>query len=199
MTLREKAEQCLWIAHQLFERNSTGGTTGNISLLHEDCIYISAGGTCFGSLSEDSFCRLRLDGEIIGGAPKPSKEWPLHAALYRASARNQAVIHTHGFYAALWSCLPCQTPEDAIPAYTPYLRMKAAPVRYVPYASPGSAELFGLMAKECAPERTAYLLAHHGALCAGASLMDAFGLIEEIEDSARLAWYLRGESAVKQL
>ncbi len=60
MILSEKMEQCLWIAHKLFERNRTSGTTGNISFLHEDCMYITASGTCFGTLNANQLCRISM-------------------------------------------------------------------------------------------------------------------------------------------
>ena len=196
MILSEKMEQCLWIAHKLFERNRTSGTTGNISFLHEDCMYITASGTCFGTLNANQLCRISMvDGMLKSG--QPSKEWPLHQILYHISSDNQAVVHTHGFYSTLWSCLPCENSDDSIPAYTPYLRMKADAVRYIPYAKPGSTELFMKVKRACTTERKAYLLGHHGAVCAGTSLMDAFGLIEELEESAHLAWCLREQSVKK--
>ena len=199
MTLEDKTRQCLWTAHQLFERGRATGTTGNISFREGDWMYISASGACFGTLTAEEFCRLRIADGAVEGERKPSKEWPLHAALYRANERNQAVLHTHGFYTALWSCLEGLDPANAIPAYTPYLRMKAGAVRRVPYAPPGSRELFAQMDAACDADHSAYLLAHHGGLCAGANLMEAFGLMEELEESAHTAWCLRGEAGAARL
>ena len=65
----------------LNERKATG-STANISFRHEDKIYISASGTCFGTLKEEEFAVLDLKGEYIAG-PKPSKEAPLHLLMYQ--------------------------------------------------------------------------------------------------------------------
>lgn len=184
-------EKLLWAAHQLFARGKTCGTTGNISLCLDGKMYISASGTCFGTLEEEDLCVMQLDGPLLSSR-KPSKEWPLHAMLHRLRGKDGAVIHTHGFYATAWSCLPCANEEDVLPAYTPYLRMKAGAVRYVPYAAPGSKALFSLMEERLAPETTAYLLANHGAIVSSPTVLDAFGLIEELEESAHIAWSLRG-------
>lgn len=54
----------------------------------------------------------------------------------------QAVIHTHSFYATLWSCAVHKNRTDCIPQYTPYLKMKLGTVGLVPYGKPGSEELF---------------------------------------------------------
>lgn len=187
-------QNVLWAAHQLFDRKQTGGTTGNISFVQDGKLHMSAGGCCFGTLTEADFCEMTLEGQVMDGC-KPSKEWPIHLMLHRLRGQDGVVIHTHGFYSTLWSCLPCENPEDAIPAYTPYLGMKAGKVRYVPYAAPGSAELFKLFEASLLKGSNAYLLGHHGAIAAASTAMDAFALIEELEESARMAWFLRGTDA----
>ena len=110
----------------------------------------------------------------------------------KAEGKVQAVIHVHSFYSVLWSCLPHKGEEDdVIPAYTPYLGMKLGKVRLVSYEKPGSEELFSEFSRRTGKEN-GYLLAHHGPVAGGDSLMDAFFNLEELEESARIAWELRG-------
>ncbi len=59
---------------------------------------------------------------------KPSKEYPLHAMIYRYKPEMKGVVHTHSFYSVLWSCLEHEKKTDVIPAYTPYLKMKVGTV-----------------------------------------------------------------------
>ena len=47
---RRLAEQALWIAHSLFDRGKTSGTTANLSFRYGDLIYITCSGSCFGTL-----------------------------------------------------------------------------------------------------------------------------------------------------
>ena len=70
--------------------------------------------------------------------------------------------------------------------------MKLGKVRLVPYAKPGSEELFSAF-RERMGEGNGYLLAHHGPVTGGVSLLDAFYGLEELEESARIAWELRKE------
>ena len=63
--------------------------------------------------------------------------------------------------------------------------MKLGNVAEVPYAPPGSQELFEAMRRGMGPER-GYLLSHHGGIVGGLSLMNAFEAIEEMEQSAWL-------------
>lgn len=87
-------------------------------------------------------------------------------------------------YAALVVGLPVL---GDIPRYTPYLEMKLGAVVEIPYAPPGSQELFSLMRERVGTER-GYLLCNHGPIVAGRSLMNAFECLEELEQSSWLAW-----------
>lgn len=83
MNLNEKLYQAVWIAHSLFERGKTSGTTANISFLDDGVVWISRSGSCFGMLQAEDFVPVSLSGGHTGsGNNKPSKELPLHLALY---------------------------------------------------------------------------------------------------------------------
>ena len=191
--LQKKLEQAVWISHSLFERGKTAGSTATMSFRHGDRIYISGSGTCFGTLAADEFSVIDLEGNHIEGI-KPSKEFPLHLSLYQKTDDIQAVIHIHSFYSVLWSCLDHDNEADCIPAYTPYLKMKLGTVGLIPYAKPGSEELFAAF-RERIDASDGYLLKNHGPVVGGKSLMDAFFALEELEESARVAWELKGVKA----
>ena len=197
--LKRRLSDACWIGRSLFERNKTSGSSANMSFLYKDRVYITVGGSCFGCLTEDSFAVTDRNGNVLNGK-KPSKELPLHLAMYqKAEGKVQAVIHVHSFYSVLWSCLPHKGEEDdVIPAYTPYLGMKLGKVRLVSYEKPGSEELFSEFSRRTGKEN-GYLLAHHGPVAGGDSLMDAFFNLEELEESARIAWELRGAGAANRI
>lgn len=60
MDLNEKKAAAIWAAKSLFERGKTSGSSANISFLHEGAIYISASGTCFGTLGPDDFASASM-------------------------------------------------------------------------------------------------------------------------------------------
>lgn len=188
MDLKEKLCQAVWIAHSLFDRGKTSGTTANISFLDNGIAWISRSGSCFGMLQAEDFVPVSLScGRAVSGNIKPSKELPLHLALYSSCHDTQAVIHTHAPYSVLWSCLPHGNSRDVLPNHTPYLKIKLGNIVSVPYAPPGSEELFALM-HNCVGCERGYLLANHGPVVAGKSLTNAFEAIEELEQSAQIAW-----------
>lgn len=188
--LQRKLSDAVWIAKSLFDRGKTSGSSANMSFLHDGRMYITQSGSCFGSLSAEQFAATDMEGRPLAGG-SPSKEWPLHLCLYRRRPETRAVIHTHGTYAVLWSFVPHEDESDIIPPHTPYLKMKLGTVGAIPYEQPGSRELFDAF-EERVGKSGGYILKQHGAVVPGKSLMDAFYSLEELEESAKIAWLLRG-------
>ena len=158
--LEQKLKDAVWAAHSLFERGKTSGSSANMSFYHDGKIYVSASGTCFGTLTKDDFSVLLPDGTHVSGR-KPSKEWPLHLSLYEKSENVKAVIHTHSPYSILWSFVPDLNETDCIPDHTPYLKMKLGTVGLIPYEKPGTPELFAAF-RERMNASDGYLLKAHG-------------------------------------
>lgn len=198
-TLQEMMEKACWAGTSIFNRNKTSGSSANMSFVYEDKIYITCSGSCFGNLTADSFSVTDMRGNHISG-PKPSKELPLHVMMYtKPGSTVKAVIHVHSHYATLWSCLPHEAKQDdVIPSYTPYLGMKLGKIRLVPYAPPGSEELFASFKSRVSAE-DGYLLAHHGPVVGGNSILKAFYALEELEESAQIAWELRNEQEIEKI
>ena len=195
MNDKELLAQAIEVCRLLFLRNKTSGSSANMSFLNEAGeLYVTASGTCFGTLVPEDFSKLSPDGELISGR-KPSKELPAHLLLYRHCPDVKAVIHTHGRDAVLWSFTEGLDPNDCIPPHTPYLAMKVGNVGLVDYFKPGSKELFEDVEKrlkEC--RSSALLLKQHGAFVGGKSIMDAFYNLEELEESCAVAWALSRRS-----
>lgn len=186
--LSAKLSDACFAARSLFERGKTSGSSANMSFRHGNVVWISASGTCFGTLVPSDFTPVAMDGTVLG-ARKPSKELPLHMACYEKSEKTGAVIHTHSTYSVLWSFVPSENEADCIPPHTPYLRMKLGSVGLVPYEKPGSEALFSAF-RARAGLSDGYLLKNHGPVVPGKTVMDAFFCIEELEESARIAWEL---------
>lgn len=195
--LVEKLNDAVWAAHSLFERGKTSGSSANMSFLHDGNIYISASGTCFGTLCNEDFAVVSFDGEVLNGR-KPSKELTLHKHYYEHNPSVTAIIHTHSPYAVLWSCQKFENTKDIIPAYTPYLDMKVGRIGLIPYGNPGSEELFNAF-KENLDDADAYILKNHGGIVGGKSIMDAFYGIEELEESAKIACWIEKECSYERI
>jgi 3-dehydro-4-phosphotetronate decarboxylase len=195
-SLENKLEQAIWIGKSLFNRNKVSGSSANMSFLHDNKIYITGSGTCFGNLNKEDFSVLSREGEFISGK-KPSKELPLHKILYDNKENVTAVIHTHSFYSTMWSSTNHENEDDCIPQYTPYLSMKIGKIGLINYAPPGTKELFNLF-EERVNKSDGYILKNHGPVVGHKNLMEAFYALEELEESAKIAWHFKiNEEAVK--
>ncbi|WP_227001794.1 class II aldolase/adducin family protein [Virgibacillus necropolis] len=188
-TLEKKLDGAIWVARSLFERGKATGSVANLSFLHENKVYITASGTCFGTLQPNEFAIVDMDGNQYDKL-RPSKELSLHLSVFKAKPDVGAVIHVHSTYSVLWSFVPDLNESDCIPEHTPYLKMQLGTVGLVPYEHPGSQALFDAFDKHV-ENSDGWLLSHHGPVVPGKDLKNAFFVLEEMEESARIAWELR--------
>ena len=68
--------------------------------------------------------------------------------------------------------------------------MKLGTVGMIPYEKPGTPELFQAFLDRI-KHSDGYLLKQHGPVVPGKDILDAFYCLEELEESARIAWELR--------
>lgn len=96
-------------AAALYGRGWMEGTAGNISvrLPGGDTALITASGRNKGALSANDVVEVSVHDAtaVHDGAPRPSAETTIHAALYRLSPDCQAVVHAHPPYATATAIL----------------------------------------------------------------------------------------------
>ena len=181
-------------ASSFFDRGFAFGSTGNLSVrLSDGRIGVTPTGLPLKGLSPDSLALLDpLTGQPLG-APQPSKESPFHLAIYRRRPDVHAIVHLHSTYATALSCLATIDSQQPLPAITPYYFMRVAPLAIVDYFRPGSAELAAAI-EQAALTHHNLLLRNHGLITTGANWNEAVDRAEELEETAKLAFLLRGES-----
>jgi ribulose-5-phosphate 4-epimerase/fuculose-1-phosphate aldolase len=173
----------------LFERGLTAGSSGNISVKHDDFYLMTPTNSCLGFLDPDRLAKLDLSGGLVSGDP-PTKELPLHFAFYETRPSTHAVVHLHCTYSTALSCLNDIDPEDAVPPITPYVVMRVGRVPVVPYTRPGSPDV-AIHIRAKAGKHAAILLGNHGPVVAGSSLEAAVYALEELEETAKLVLLTR--------
>lgn len=176
---------------QLSAAGLSPGSSGNLSVrLGERVLSTPTGSSLRQVLPEE----LVLTGE--DGA-RPTKELPLHLAVYEQRPTANAVVHLHSPHATAIACLPPSSGGfAAIPNYTPYRVMRLGPVPVAPYAPPGS-DLLAESVRALAARHAVLLLANHGPVVAAPTLDAAIDLAEELETAAQLALLLRQTPAVE--
>ena len=180
------------LGRSLFERGLTSGSTGNLSARLEDGGYLmTPTNTSLGFLDPARLSRMNAEGEWLGG-DKPTKEGFLHIAMYRSNPNTRAVSHLHSTYSVCLSCLRGLDSEDMLAPITPYVLMKVGRVARVPFFPPGD-EALGPVIEKQARTHSGIIIANHGPVVAARSLRAAVFGIEEVEESAKLAFLLRNE------
>ncbi|HLM56677.1 MAG TPA: aldolase [Pyrinomonadaceae bacterium] len=184
-------EQLCDVANNLYERGYAHGSTGNISARVGDDVWVTPTGLPLRGLSPDKLARVDLSGNLLD-ENKPSKEHPFHTAIYRRRPEACAVVHLHSTYAVALSCLEDFEGDQSLQPLTPYYYMRVAPLAVLPYFRPGSHDLAAAIERVAAGHHCV-LLRNHGLICAGSSLSEAADRAEELEQTARLHFILRGE------
>lgn len=182
-------------AHSLFARGLTFGSSGNISVRLADGWLITPTDCSFGSLRPEQI--VAVDGDWAardGGVP--SKELPLHAAMYETRGETAAIVHLHSTSSVAVACTEDVDPEDVLPPITPYYVMRVGRLPLAPYRAPGDPTMAADV-RELAASSPAILLANHGPIVAGRSLDDAVRRIEELEETAKLFLLLSGRRVRK--
>lgn len=189
--MSEEAQRRLLVelGASLFQRGYSVGSAGNISVRLEDGYLMTPTNSSLGRLEAARISKLDLGWNHVGG-DKPTKEVFLHRAFLDARPEAGAVVHLHSTHATAISCLEAA----AIPPLTPYFVMRVGrKLPLIPYYRPGNPEMEPAV-HAAAKDAKAVLLANHGPVICGATLLDAVNAAEELEEAAKLALLLHGMS-----
>jgi L-fuculose-phosphate aldolase len=154
----------------MIERGLTWGNAGNISARSgPDTFLITASGARLGELSPNDFvdCPVASDSSIRTER-KPSKELPMHRAIYEQRPEINIVLHAEPLHSTLVACTDLEIPANWFISAMYYLERVAR----VPYSHPGSAAL-GEAVREKARDANVLLLENHGVLVYDTTMNEA--------------------------
>ena len=184
-------EEICRFGRSLFERGLTPGSSGNISVRLEDGGFLlTPTNASLGFLDPAKLSRLDASGKLVSG-DAPTKEVPLHTALYETRGTARAIVHLHSTHSVALSMLPEIDHRAALPPMTAYYLMKCGATALVPYYRPGDAAVADAI-KGLAGQYSTVLLANHGPVVSGDTLEAAVFATEELEETAKLYLLLRG-------
>lgn len=212
MTTADSAREAIVAAcRHLAARGLSPGGSGNVSVRVGDHLLVTPTGSSLSRVRPEDLALVPVApgpgddaptdaapraGTAAHDGPRPSKELPLHRAVYAARPDARAVVHLHSPAAVAASCLepaalPPGTATGPLPATTPYQVMRLGDLPVAPFALPGSAELAAGVA-DLAGAAPVLLLANHGSVVAGTHLDAAVDLAEELEAAAQVVLLLHG-------
>lgn len=160
------------------------GNAGNISArINNDTYLITGSGTFLGELKEDDFvtCKIGNEEPVRVGVKKPSKETPMHEAIYINRPDIGAILHASPFYSTLLASSKEILSSDWIVETMYYLER----LERVPYFHPGSQEL-GNGVFEKSKLTNILLLENHGVLVYDVNLSEARMALQTLEFACKM-------------
>jgi 3-dehydro-4-phosphotetronate decarboxylase len=165
----------------MLDNDLAWGNAGNISArLSPDRYLITASGTRLGELKDDDFVECSFD-DSVSKDHKPSKETPMHRAIYEQRPEIGAVLHASPFYSTLVACANISLPAAWFVEDMYYLER----VERVGYFHPGSAAL-GEAVRTKAGRANILLLENHGVLVYDTSIQEALMGLHTLEMVCRM-------------
>ena len=193
MTIQEMKEAvCAW-SKQSYAEKLFAGTSGNLSVYDHErgVMVITPTSVAYETITPADMVVMKLDGEILEGVYRPSSEWRMHAAVYKAKPEVAALIHTHSPYATAFAVNHLKIPTILI-EMVPFL---GGDVPLAEFAMPGTPEV-GQEAVKVLKDRTGCLLANHGVLTVGENLEQAHLRAVYVEDAAKICSIAMGHGKI---
>jgi len=159
------------------------GTSGNLSIrIDGDRILSTPTGCSKALLKPADMVLVDLDGNHLSGARAVTSEIGMHLAIYRMREDVNAVVHAHPPIATGFACAGRALDQPLCAESV----MTLGPVPLAPYATTGTDQLAASL-RPLIPQHNAILLANHGAVTYGVTLLDAFQKMETLEHFAHIS------------
>ncbi len=171
------------IGRRLYALGLVAANDGNISArLDDKRVLTTPTGVSKGFMRPEALVIVDYQGRPLS-AGKPSSELPLHLFIYKERPDVQAVVHAHppyatGFATAGLALDKCVLPEIVVTMGT---------IPLAEYGTPSTEELPATLAPfihTC----DAFLMANHGVVTVGPTLIDAHFKMERVEHFARIVF-----------
>jgi L-fuculose-phosphate aldolase len=175
---RQLVRYARWV-HRL---GYTPGTAGNLSARLDSQLLLATPTGCSKALLRAAdMVILDNDGHKLSGTRNVTSEIGMHLAVYRIRPDIQAIVHTHPPISTAFAA--CRKALDQ--PLCAEIMMTTGLVPLAPYATTGTEEVSASL-EPFIPNHDAILLANHGLLTYGSSLLDAFMKTETVEHFAQV-------------
>ncbi|MEM8700213.1 MAG: class II aldolase/adducin family protein [Pseudomonadota bacterium] len=166
---------------EMNRRGINQGTSGNVSARAGKRMIITPSGVPYDSMTPDMLVSVPIKGKgKLKGDYPPSTEWQFHQALLREKEDMHAVVHAHPVHATAISINRVEIPA----CHYMIAIFGGNTVPLADYALFGSQDLADHVTGAMT-DRSACLMANHGAVVTGETLEKALWRMEELEVLAR--------------
>jgi L-fuculose-phosphate aldolase len=178
---QQALKQELVDAIRMLERAEYIDHNGHCSARRDaNSFYINSGASVRGTLTVEDIVAVDLEGKPLDGSNvKPPLEFPIHAEVYRARPKVNAVFHTH----PQWSTYLTMTGVQQKVVYAQASLLGDMPVMDSPM-SVNTKEMGEKMVAIMGDDPVVMLKAH-GVVAAGESILECFAYAAYVEENAR--------------
>ena len=179
MSETEQVKQKLVDCIRMLERSDIIDYNGHASIrVGENRMFINIGSCQRSLLTIDDICTIDFDGKVIEGNGNPPLEFHLHAGVYKARTEVKAVVHAH----PKWSTFLTIAGASYQPVYAQGSLVHPLPVLDSPNSinNPEMAKRL----TDTLGDRPAALMKAHGAVAVGKDIMEAFVLVNYLEENS---------------
>lgn len=168
-------------AHHIYDKDMIIGKAGNISIIEDDYMYITASGTDFKTLTYDDVIKVSLDDLSYEGKKDkiPSMETDLHIETYKKRNDIKSIVHVHSPYATAFAFS-----NKHLIRQEGFGEVTSEYIKEVDYYPPGSKKL-AKHASDALIDEDVVLLKDHGVISVGKNIDEATLLCEYIEGIAK--------------
>lgn len=179
-------EEICSVCRLLYERGYVVSNDGNVSArVAPDKVLITPSGVGKGRMTPEMLVLCDLQGSVLEGDRYPSSESKMHLMVYRERSDVMSVVHAHPPISTAFAI--CRRPLRERYLAETVLGLGEVPVTEFAMLStdevPNSVKPF-------VRDHNAVLLANHGALTWGPSVLAAFDRMEVVEQTARVYYYV---------
>jgi L-fuculose-phosphate aldolase len=180
--LREELAACSADLHAL---GFAPGTSGNVSVRLDGARVLATPTGCSKRVvgPEDL---VDMDGHLLAGTRHVTSEIDMHLAIYKARPDVEAVVHAHPVFATGFASSGLALDQPLCSEVV----MTLGTIPLAPYATTGTREVSRTLAPYL-QDHDAVLLANHGAVTYGDSVMDALMKMETVEHFAQICLVVR--------
>jgi L-ribulose-5-phosphate 4-epimerase len=173
------------------------GNGGNLSarLAGTDQVIIKGSGTSFGECTLDNLVTVSLDGEMIDGPGKPSREIRTHLAIYRLRPDVNGIFHSH----SPWAIAYAEDVDEIQPlALHAQSKLGVIPVLKVDGHADETVEQAVEALLKAHADLKAFIQAKHGIFGLAATITLAEHHAELVEETAQIGWLVELKKICRQ-
>jgi L-fuculose-phosphate aldolase len=182
--LRDELAACSADLHAL---GFAPGTSGNVSVRLDDGRVLATPTGCSKRVvGPEDLVVVDMDGHLLAGTRHVTSEIDMHLAIYKARPDVEAVVHAHPVFATAFASSGLALDQPLCSEVV----MTLGTIPLAPYATTGTCEVSRTLAPYL-HHHDAVLLANHGVVTYGDSVMDALMKMETVEHFAQICLVVR--------